>query len=512
MPGLKSDQVNTQGHKRFFRQPGGAAPNNSPLYAGREDEYMVIDAASPALSGGVDPIYVPSSRRTKQFDIAGRSVSPPDIASFTVMWREKRGRIPLALQDLSCRSAFYEVTGSCKSPDDINRGWTDYIQIYSDAEPAGNPDLGSRGSWDSDDPIENSLEWVAGDIYAAGTMYFGDNAAAQIDREVVAVVYGSLLNCGECGPEDNGSRKIYAVTKSSGGGSPGLPAELIYTLDGGGAWSEATITGIGATEDPLAIAVVGQMVLVLGTDAYYYAELNSETGAPGTFTKVTSGFLAANSPNDMHALSPSEIFFVGDGGYIYKVSTVGGGANVVNAGNATTANLARLQSDGDKTLVAVGASGAIIRSRDRGVTWSTTTTTPAANANQAVEVIGERNYWVGDGSGGFYYTINGGESWVTVSLPGTPTSIRDVVFATPEVGYVAYDSAGPAGNLAWTITGGNSWVTGLARVANLPVVDRYNRIAVPEDVHPTTAANHVALAALAANGTDGALVRGSANF
>ncbi len=54
-------------------------------------------------------------------------------------------------------------------------------------------------------------------------------ARTLIDREVLDVVYGTRQMCGNCGPENDGSKWIYAITRSSGG-SPGLPAELIEQL------------------------------------------------------------------------------------------------------------------------------------------------------------------------------------------------------------------------------------------------------------------------------------------
>lgn len=508
MAKLDAGLVYTQKDKRAFRQPGGSRPNNPPLFGGVGESYMSIEGVSPALSGGVDPIYEHDPRR-RAYRQVGTSISAPDIPSFTVMWHEYKDRLPRAYQDLSCPATYYIPTGKCTALDDINKGWG-YLEVYSNARPAANPDLGSRVSFDSDDAIEDSLDHVADAIYAIGKLSFGDNAAELISREVIDVAYGTNLQCGECGPQDDGTKRIYAITESSGGGSPGLPAELIYTLDGGATWTEAAITGIGATEDPLAIEAVGSYVVILGADAYYWADIDGDTGAPGTFTKVTSGFLSANSPLDMYALSASEIYFVGDNGYIYKLASVGAGVTVVNAGNATTANLARIKGDGADTLIAVGASGTVVKSINRGATWATTVTTPTSDGLQAVEVIDQYLYWVGSSAGGLYYTLNGGKTWATVTLSGSPTAINDIVFPTSEAGFIAYTTSGPAGNLAWTVTAGNSWATGLVRVANLPVTDRINRIAVPVGAHPTTVANNVALAALGSNGTDGALLVGMA--
>ena len=164
---------------------------------------------------------------------------------------------------------------------------------------------------DTDELVGDELTITLSDIYPVGPLGFGDNALTLIDREVFDVVYGTEQTCGNCGPENDGCKQIYAVTRSSGG-SPGLPAELIYTTDGGANWSQATITGIGATEDPNAILVIGSRLVVLSPTAasatqggYYWADIDPDTGIPGTWTKVTTGFVASAQPRDYFRSLPA---------------------------------------------------------------------------------------------------------------------------------------------------------------------------------------------------------------
>ena len=58
------------------------------------------------------------------------------------------------------------------------------------------------------------------------------------------------------------------------------------------------------------------MVLVKGEYAYYVAQISQQTGAPGAWTKVTTGFVAAKTPNDLFVETPNRVYFVADGGYI----------------------------------------------------------------------------------------------------------------------------------------------------------------------------------------------------
>ena len=86
---------------------------------------------------------------------------------------------------------------------------------------------------------------------------------------------------------------------------------MIYTTDGGANWNQATITGIGAAEDPVAVDIVGSRLVVLSPTAatatqggYFWADIDPDTGVPGTWTKVNAGFVAGAEPRDLFVLNP----------------------------------------------------------------------------------------------------------------------------------------------------------------------------------------------------------------
>lgn len=509
---VTADEILTYRHIRTFIQFGGPRPNNPVAYAGQDGQYMMIDGVGIPETGGVDPIWVPDPVRIGAYRLVGRKLTPPDLASATLHLLEKHGAIPRQLQRIGCAFNLYNPAGKCKDLSDFVSGWTDYVAIYSGAIVT-DKDLGARTAWDSDEQIEDALTLQLADFYPIGALAFGEAAAEQIDRELIDVVYGGSEQCGDCGPLDDGTKRIYAVTKSSGAGSPGLPAEIVYTTDGGATHREAVITGIGATADPAAIDIVGDKLVVLVPSelAYYWATINAETGVPGVFTKVTTGFVAAKAPNDFYVASPREVYFVGDGGYVYKSTNITAGVSVINAGTATASDLLRV--DGvDETIVATGESSVVIKSLNRGQTFALTTTLPSLVLTniQAVEVMDSRFFYVGTGTGRLVYTLNGGETWVEQSFSGAGTGqVRDINFATGEVGYFVHDVASVA-RLFATWNGGADWTNGPPRILNLPTFTRANRIAVPT-VHPSIAANNVALAGLSGGGTDGILLYGIAS-
>lgn len=511
------DEIGKTTQHRAFVQIGGARAANGLSYGGQNSQYLSLTGVSAPELGGIDPIRVQDPRRPGAYRIVGRSISPEDLPTATLTLRERHGAVPRQLRKQNCQFNLYEVVGNCGDLSDALAGWSDYVQIYSGGRVT-DKSPGDRITFDSDDPIEDELTVSFNAIYPIGPLSFGDNGTAQIDREVLDVVYGSRVVCGDCGAPDDGTRRIYAITKSSGAGSPGLPAELVYSLDGGQTWQEATITGIGANEDPIAIDIVGDKLVVVSRNAsaaggYYWSQL-SIIGVPGAFTKVTTGFVASKYANDIYVASPREIYFAADGGYIYKSTDITAGVTVLNAGAAVADHLTRIHGV-DETIVAVGASMAIVKSTNRGVTFATTTTAPSAlgatgNAT-CVAVLDRFRMWVGTSSGRLFYTLDGGETWVEKTFSGSSAGVmRDIVFATDDVGFFSHDTVAPTARIFATWDGGADWTNAAPRILNLPVFNRATRLAVPQNADFGVMSDNLAVAGLSGGGTDGVLLLGIA--
>ena len=66
----------------------------------------------------------------------------------------------------------------------------------------------------------------------------------------------------------------------------------------------------------------GNYLIALFQDAtgggYFLANINPYTGTPENWQKITAGFSTGNEPNDCYVRNARELFFVGDGGYIFK--------------------------------------------------------------------------------------------------------------------------------------------------------------------------------------------------
>jgi photosystem II stability/assembly factor-like uncharacterized protein len=502
---IRADEVIQQAkHKRTFIQFGGSRPDAKIAYAGQDSQYVSVKAVKNPELGGVDPVWVPDPRFTGKYRLVGRLIVPPKLPTVDLLFREKHGAIPRALLRNGPIS-IYEQTGTAPDLSDFASGWNDYVMIYENGLVV-DKNLGDRSDFDKSAAIENTESLTMNYIYPIGSMSFGDVAVSQINREIIDVCFAMGI-----AEDDFGDRRIYAVSTTSGAGSPGLPAEILYSTDTGKTWTAQNIDGVGASEAPLAIKVVSSYLVVIGSGAYYYASLNQKTGIPGTFTKVTTGFVAGKAPVDMFVLSPREVFFVGNGGYIYKAEDIPSGVTVVSAASLTSQNLLRIHGAGD-TLLAVGASGTLLKSTNRGGNWFTTTSSPETGSIQAVAVVDKDIYWIGSSNGYVYYTINGGETWTTLSYPGLGSGqIFDIVFSAPSVGYISHATTTPTARLIATWNGGKNWSNGQYRIMNWPTFNRANRLAVPDTDDPGWKSNTLAVGGLAGDGLDGILFLGLTN-
>lgn len=514
MPNKTSDEIITQQHKRYYYQVGGAAPGNPLVYAGADGTFLNIATLTNPVSGGINPINVQDPSAYDRYVRVGRETTAPAFPTGTVTFLERHGGIPRQLYDLvDCIVTFYEANGNCKDPSDFLNGWTDYLKVIANGEATSRTEGG--GAFAADAQVEDPIDFTFEHITALGSLLFGEEAATEITTEVIDVVYGSRFQCGNCGPADSGTKLIYAVTDGVSG-SPGSLPRVVYSLDGGGTWTSSIITAGLATDTPTAIEVVGQYLVVAfddgDTGGYWITTLNAITGAPGTWTAVTTGFVSSSPPNDIYVASPREVFFVGDAGYIYKATNILSGVSVVDDGSATAQDLNRVDGVGN-VIVAVGDSDAVVYSGNRGGSWTTPTNTPGSGGNlTAVAVLNDYRWWVGDNAGSVFYTdVRGETAWTSIGLPSSVATIQDVVFVTDEVGYIASATAGPAAVLFVTLNGGADWGTaGTSRLPAFPTIDRANRIAYPRVSNRAVAANNVALAGLHGDGTDGVLLLGIA--
>lgn len=509
MPDLSSDQVKTMQIVRHFWQPGGALASN-PLYLLGTDDAQIgyITGGSKPNEGSVEPIWSPTPEQPRQFTLRGRTRSAPDLPTWDVEFTEYHGYIPRQLTTLRCPITFYDVSGPCESLSDIDRGWVGYLFIRADGI-AGPTDMGARSGGQDDTVLMDSVSFTGARAYPAGQLAFGEEAATVVVQEVIDGAYLKAANCGDCGLVNDGTRFSYYVTRSNVG-SPSAPGQIVYSLDAGQTWNTATIASIGVTNAPTALDIAGRrlFVLVPGGSQIFHATLNVDTGAPGSFTAVAAGA----AYQDAWVKSPNDIWFAGSAGAIGRTRDIGVAPTLIDSG-AGAVILSRIHGAG-QTIVAVGATGTLRASRNGGASWSTIAVVVAGATITAgltsVFCITPKRWWITTDAGRAYWTENSGVTWTESAFADSGAgACRDIVFVTPEVGYILHDASSVA-SCYCTVNGGRTWAKDGARLTNWPTFQRGNRAVVPTAGSDDVNANTLGIAGLFGVGGDGVIQLGVA--
>lgn len=505
----QGNEVLTQNFIRAWTQRGGPAPTNPTFYAGMSEQYFMVGDISAPVRGGINPINVQDPRFRGLYKRIGVTIDAPDMVTNTLTFKQRNGGVSWNTFDLGCPINVYESESLCREPADIKNGW-DTLKILSGGL-ATDRTFAGRTAFDGSEEstTEIGFTWMGG-TYTIGGLVLGEQAAQQVTTEVVDVVYGNWLLCANCGPANDGTRWIYALQQTAGGSSAVAPV-VVYSTDYGATWTSASITGIGAGTIVSAIAIAGPYLVVLATseNAYYYSAINTATGAPGSWTKVTTGFVASRQPNDIYVESPNRVYFVGNGGYVYVSSDITAGVSMLNGGNTTTNNLLRIDG-ANNLLVAVGASGTAIASTNQGSSWSSLT--GLSGTVQAIGVVSNYYIWAGNSAGTLWFSDSAGASWIQITSLPNVIGIQDIIWATAEVGYIAATRTGPTAVVFGTFDGGRTWSEGNTSrfPGNQPTFGRANRLAVPQVPDAGRASNSLAVAGLGGGLVDGVVYLASA--
>ena len=489
---------------RVWFIPFSASPTNVPSYEG------LAAAGTPDWSlGDITPIHIPDPDTYGKFLVAGKVRGDQALPTINVMWRYSLDRAS-ALDRIVRNGCDHDIQvhmGQCRNPQDFNVGW-DKILILEKAGPTNwglSGDLGALQP--SDRSVINEVVPFAGEnMYHVYPMVYAEDAAAEIVQEIVDVLICDNITCGQCGLPSNGCDRVLALTLSAGG-SPGLPAEIIFSEDGGLTYSDTNISTLAANEDPNEMACVSTNLVVVSedSDSLHHAPLADIFAGTETWSEVITGFVPTNGPLAIHNEGPRHTWIVGENGFVYFSSDPTASVVVQEAGVATTNNLTSVHAYDINNVVAVGVLNTVLLTRNGGDTWvSITGPNPATNLN-TIWMRTPEEWLIGDAAGQLWYTLDGGATWIEKTFPGSSTGeVRDIHFATNSVGFMAHDTAVPAGRILRTIDGGFSWSVEPLGNSPMPANDRYNKVA------PCIADPNILWAGgLADDGVDGILVKGA---
>jgi len=371
-------------------------------------------------------------------------------------------------------------SGVCEDPRSFNAGW-DKIYVFEGAL-ATDYSTGEIGALDSDQdaPVNESVAVSGLDYFEIKQLNAAELAASQIVQEIVDVSICDSAQCGECGIASDGCQKVFAITTSAGG-SPGLPAEVIFSGDAGSTIGETNISTLGANEDPNAADCVGANLVVISEDSesLHYAALADILLGIETWAEVTSGFVALKGPTAIFSASPVHTWMAAEGGYIYFTDDPTSGVSVQSSGGVTVQDLNAIHGSDEDNIVAVGVNNTVLYTTDGGATWAAVTGPNVGVSLTAVNVKSDNVWLVGAADGTLWYTADGGANWTAKGFPGSGGGVvRDIQFATPSIGYMAHDTAVNRGRVLRTIDGGFSWYVLPEQAGlSLPLNDRINAIA-----------------------------------
>lgn len=495
----------TTDNARLWIIEGRAGPANAPDYQ------CEMRASRPEWPrGDAKTIYAADCANYGKFKIA--QIIPgeeqPPTVTLAKRYDENISDL-LRIRKEGCEIDAQIRMGRCYNPTDSARGWTK-ILVLEGISPSAWSISGDLNVFEpaDRDMLVDEMKFTGQNMFEIVRMTYGEVASSAVVQEVVDIAICDTLSCGsDCESASDGCQKVFAVTKSHGG-SPGLPAELVYSADKGGTWGDVLIDSIPVNEDPIALACVGENIMVISNegDAHHYAAIEDILLETETWTEVT-GYNATGSPNAVFAMDVAHVWVVGDNGFVYFLSDITStvtAADVQDNGSATTEHLYDIHGFDELNLVAVGAANAVIHTTD-GVTWvAVTGPAPAVNLT-AVWMRSETEWIVGDAGGNLWYTLNSGSSWVAKGFPGSGSgAVEDIKFSNDTVGFMSHTTALGVGRILRTIDGGHSWVVAPEGNTSIPDNDKFNALAVC-----TYDANLLFAGGLGADATDGIIVKGS---
>ncbi len=480
-----------------------AGPGNEPSYEG------LARAGEPSWSlGDITPIYIADPDRYGAFLLVDTIRGDKGLPQMSVTWRYLIDRASTLNRIIrsGCDHDIQIHMGACQDPQSFNAGWSK-ILVLPHAAPS-NWSAGQLGALQPDDRqlVNEEVAFTGWDLYEILQMTYEEQATSELVQEVVDIVICDSVTCGACGLPSNGCDRVLALTLSAGG-SPGLPAEIVFSSDGGLIYSDTNITTLAANEDPNEFACVGINLVVISEDSesLHWASLADIFAGAETWAQVTTGFVANFGPLAIHSESARQTWIVGETGYIYFTSDPTSGVVVQDAGVATTQNLLSVHAYDMLNVVAVGESNAVVFSRNGGNTWAAIVG-PSVGVNlNTVWMRGPNEWIIGDAGGQLWYTLDAGANWTEKTFPGSGAGgIRDVHFANRTVGYMAHDTATPLGRVLRTVDGGHSWYVAPENNQPMPANDRFNMLA-PCIEQP----NIVWAGGLGDDASDGIIVKGA---
>lgn len=467
-----SDQLDVNiaksGQFSVFVQPDGSSPANPYVYVG----CLSLGGFTEDLGTG-EPIYCPSSETPGVFEIVD-TTSPPSALPTTDFTQHMSRLLSDFWWDLRKRRCEFNllVKGSnCARPDDPDEF---DAKIIARKAKITNFTTGAFHSLGEDAVVDltGSLQLRSFDRFLP--IQVGEVADTSTFSECLNGIYADKVQCGDCGDVSDGCQKMYVLTTTIVA-SPALASQIVHSDDGGATWATDNINTL-TTSAAKDLARVGTRIVVVSqTDLahHYKAQASIDADVANGWTRVGTGYVATKGPNAIWSRNPNETYIAAQGGYVYFMSNPTAAVVVLTDGSVTAQNLSDIRGAG-RTIVAVGASNAVIKSENDGRTWTLVTGPAVGVALNTVEVINNDIWYVGAANGKSFYTTNGGASWVEMTPDSNITAVEKIRFVDEIVGYMVVKLSASV-RLYRTSDNGQTWhYDGSYVSGGVPAADHYN--------------------------------------
>lgn len=496
--GAEDTSIAKSGQWRVFVQDAGSSPANPYNYVG----CLNLGGIQEDLGTG-EPILCPSSSVPGAFDIVDTTSPPPALPTtdFTQHMNRQLSDFWWDMRKRKCEFNLVIKGSECARPDDLDDFEAKIIARRSKVT-AFNTGSFNGIAEDAAIDLTGSLQLLSFDRFLPIT--FGEAADSEVFSEALGGIYADKIQCGSCGEQSDGCQKAYVLT-STIAASPALASQLVHTKDGGGTWSTDNITSL-STSAGSGLAQVGARIVVISqTDLSHNYKLQSviDAGTASSWTRVAGGYVAAKGPRAIWSKSPSETYIAAAGGYVYFMANPAAAVTVLTDGSVTSQILNDIRGK-SRTIVAVGASNAVIVSDNAGQTWRLVTGPAVGITLNTVDVINKSIWFIGAANGKSFYTVDGGANWVENTPTSDITAVNNIRFVDEVVGYMAVTISGGV-RIYRTADNGYSWHNESPYVSGVPAAARYNFVTPCPNDYNTVLAGGLKPAA----STDGIIALGA---
>lgn len=494
MPNTVQDaNILQSGQARIFIQDAGVSPANAYKYYGcTQLEKTAQD------QGKVEPIYCPDPNNRNKFIIVGmiKKAKALGKTGFTTHADRLMQDVWWSLKNKGCSFNVQAVIGACQNPSVFTQ-WDS--KLYLSNAVLENLGINELNVLDGDKNIAVDL---TGDLSfqdwdVIRPLVFTEHGDVTIVAEVLDGLFYDTVTCGDCGPASDGCQKFYCLTLANAG-SPGLSSQIVHSTDGGKTLAAVDIPTLGGLSGNRMAGMGDKLVVVSqakGNHQWAYAA-DIDAGL-ANWNAISTGYVSTKGPRCLTVRNANEAFIGAAGGYIYLLSDPTVSPTVLTDGSVTTQDVNDIHSFG-RTVVAVANNNAMLVSNNEGASFGLVTG-PAVGINlTSVWLQGKTAWFVGTGDGRLFYTLDGGNSWTQITIPGGANVVNDLNFYDSTVGYMSVEVNGVA-KVFRTTDSGNSWQN------NAPSLDKFPSTWARINAVFACGANIVAAMGRKTAGGDGAL-------